>query len=56
MKNLIAECTDYDFKIMLEMKQPKNWLKSVSAFANGLGGSLFFGITNNGSRSKYKYI
>jgi len=48
MKNLIAECTDYDFKIMLEIKQPKNWLKSVSAFANGLGGSLFFGIANNG--------
>lgn len=27
-------------KVMLEAKKPKSWLKSVSAFANGLGGSL----------------
>lgn len=33
---------------MLEEKKPKSWLKSVSAFANGLGGSLFFGIGNDG--------
>ena len=44
LKTLIAECTAYDFKLMLEDKKPKSWLKSVSAFANGLGGSLFFGI------------
>ena len=44
LKTLIAECTAYDFKLMLEEKKPKSWLKSVSAFANGLGGSLFFGI------------
>ena len=48
LKTLIAECTAYDFKVMLEEKKPKSWLKSVSAFANGLGGSLFFGIDNNG--------
>ena len=33
---------------MLEEKKPKSWLKSISAFANGLGGSLFFGIENDG--------
>ena len=48
LKTLIAECTVYDFKVMLEEKKPKSWLKSVSAFANGLGGSLFFGIDNEG--------
>lgn len=48
LNSLIAECTAYDFKQMLEEKKPKSWLKSVSAFANGLGGSLFFGIDNNG--------
>jgi len=48
LNSLIAECTAYDFKIMLEEKKPKSWLKSVSAFANGLGGSLFFGIDNDG--------
>ena len=49
LKTLIAECTAYDFKLMLEEKKPKSWLKSVSAFANGLGGSLFFGIDNEGT-------
>ena len=48
VKTLISECTAYDFKVMLEEKKPKSWLKSVSAFANGLGGSLFFGIDNDG--------
>lgn len=48
LNTLIAECTTYDFKLMLEEKKPKSWLKSVSAFANGLGGSLFFGIDNDG--------
>lgn len=48
LKNLIAECTAYDFKVMLEEKRSKRWLKSVSSFANGLGGSLFFGIDNDG--------
>lgn len=42
--DLISECTAYDFKLMLEEKKPKSWLKSVSAFANGLGGSLFLGV------------
>lgn len=44
---LIAECTAYDFKLMLEEKRPKSWLKIVSAFANGMGGSLFFGVADN---------
>lgn len=48
LNSLIAECTAYDFKQMLEEKKAKSWLKSVSAFANGLGGSLFFGIDNDG--------
>ena len=48
LRSLIAECTEYDFKVMLEEKKPKSWLKSVSAFANGIGGSLFFGIDNDG--------
>ena len=43
----IAEATECDFKVALEVKRPKSWLKSVSAFANGVGGSLFFGIDND---------
>ena len=48
-KRLIAECTAYDFKEALEEKKPKSWLKSVSAFADGQGGSLFFGVDDDGN-------
>lgn len=44
---LIGEATAYDKKQMLEIKRPKSWLKSVSAFANGEGGILIFGISND---------
>ena len=44
---LIAEATECDFKVALEVKKPKSWLKSVSAFANGIGGTLFFGIDDD---------
>ena len=43
----IAEATECDFKVALEVKKPKSWLKSVSAFANGIGGTLFFGIDDD---------
>ena len=49
IEELIAECTAYDYKVTLEEKKPKSWLKSVSAFANTLGGSLFFGVDNDGN-------
>lgn len=42
----ISEATELDFKSALEVKKPKSWLKSVSAFANGIGGTLLFGVTN----------
>jgi len=43
IKNL-SESTLIDFKETLETKKAKSWLKSVSAFANGVGGTLVFGI------------
>lgn len=43
----IAEATECDFKVALEIKKPKSQLKSVSAFANGIGGTLIFGIDDN---------
>ena len=49
IEELIAECTAYDYKESLEEKKPKSWLKSVSAFANTMGGSLFFGVDNDGN-------
>lgn len=43
----IAEATECDFKVALETRKPKSWLKSISSFANGIGGTLFFGIDND---------
>ena len=47
IKSLIGEATAYDKKQMLEVRRPKSWLKSVSAFANGEGGILIFGISDD---------
>lgn len=40
----IGETTEYDKKQEVEQRKVKSWLKSVSAFANGEGGCLLFGI------------
>ena len=47
LRTFISEATECDFKRELERKKPKSWLKSVSAFANGIGGTLFFGLEND---------
>ncbi len=47
LKDIVGETTDYDKKLALETRKPKSWCKSVSAFANGVGGTLIFGITND---------
>ena len=47
VRQIKAEATDCDFKDALETKKPKSWLKSVSAFANGIGGILIFGVADN---------
>ena len=48
IEDIIGEATDYDKKVALEIKKPKSWCKSVSAFANGVGGWLIFGMSNDG--------
>ena len=40
ISQLIGEATEYDKKQALEERRPKSWCKSVSAFANGIGGKL----------------
>ena len=47
IKKYIGEATEYDKKVALEEKKPKSWLKSVSAFANEIGGVLLFGVSND---------
>ena len=39
IEQLIVEATECDFKVALEIKKPKSWLKSVSSFSNGIGGT-----------------
>jgi len=45
--NLVAETTEIEFKENLELKKPKSWLKTVSAFSNGIGGTIYFGVNND---------
>ncbi|MFV0529652.1 MAG: ATP-binding protein [Lachnospiraceae bacterium] len=45
---LISEATEYEFKSFLEIEKAKSWLKTVSAFSNGLGGSICFGVSDQG--------
>ena len=49
IEELIGEATEYDKKQAVELKKPKSWCKSVSAFANTSGGTLIFGIANDDS-------
>lgn len=49
LAHLIGETTDYDKKQQLETNRPKSWCKSVSAFANGRGGFLIFGVADDGT-------
>lgn len=44
---LIVESSDYEFKEQLETKKPKSWLKTISSFANTIGGTMFFGVDDN---------
>ena len=48
LHDYIGETSAYDKKLMLERDNPISWLKSVSAFANTLGGKLLFGVSNEG--------
>jgi len=47
LEKLLAELTDCDFKVELEVNKPKSWLKSISAFANERGGGLIFGMADD---------
>lgn len=46
---LIAECSTYDYKKEVEKKKVRDWIKSISGFANTFGGSLYFGVEDDGN-------
>lgn len=43
----MGETNEIEKKQSLEEKRAKSWLKSVSSFANGIGGTIIFGITDD---------
>lgn len=49
LTEIIGETSEYEKKQALEIRRPKSWCKTVSAFANSLGGKLIFGIANDGA-------
>ena len=49
IEKLIGEAIKYDKKQAVELKKPKSWCESVSAFANTSEGTLIFGITDDNS-------
>ena len=51
IEQLIAEATECDFKVALETKKPKSWLKSVSAFSNESAALCFSESPMTGSLS-----
>ena len=46
INDLVGETTEYDKKLKVELRKPKSWCKSISAFANTLGGALIFGVSD----------
>ncbi len=45
----LGESSTCEKKQAVERRKPKSWLKSVSAFANSHGGTLIFGVADDGS-------
>ena len=56
LKEYLGETNLYDKKEKLEANKPKSWLKSVSAFANGTGGKLIFGVKEDNTVLGLEYF
>ena len=46
--DVIVEDRKYEYKAVLNPDNPMKWAKSLVGFANGDGGILFVGISNDG--------
>lgn len=56
LSELLGETTEYHNKRDAEIRKPKSWLKSISAFANGTGGALIFGIADDDTVTRIENI
>ena len=46
--DVINENRKYEYKAVLNSDNPENWAKTIVAFANGEGGVMFVGVSNDG--------
>ena len=45
--DVMAENAEYEFKVALKSENPVKWAKSIVGFANGNGGTLFVGVSDD---------
>ena len=46
--DVINENLDYEYKAELNPEKPMNWAKTIVGYANGKGGVMFVGVSNDG--------
>ncbi|MBO4319521.1 MAG: putative DNA binding domain-containing protein [Treponema sp.] len=46
--DILIENTKYEFKVQLNQDNPVKWAKSIVGYANGEGGYIFTGVSNEG--------
>lgn len=47
LKVVVHPEVESDYLKQYNIRKPKSWLKSGSSFSNGIGGTLFFGISDD---------
>ena len=46
---VVTENLNYEFKAVLSSDNPIKWAKTIIAYANGNGGTIFIGVSNDGN-------
>lgn len=46
--DVISEDLDYEYKVQLNPENPVKWAKTIVGYANGKGGIMFVGVSNEG--------
>ncbi len=46
--DMVAEDMDYEYKVELNSDNPVKWAKTIVGYANGKGGIMFVGVSNEG--------
>lgn len=51
--DVITEDLDYEYKQVLNPDNPVKWAKTIVGYANGKGGIMFVGVSNEGEAFCY---